>query len=122
MPSCCAALSRVLPAITSPVRRATIGCCQPKRRSEAATWGTAASLRRGLVGEQNSREIGTISTGGGADVSKRAPLVQGCLEPLGRKLGRMARHRSVAASRVCVTRYARYGPTEDIALATRLRG
>jgi hypothetical protein len=52
MPRLWAALSRVLPAITSPVRRATIGCCQPNRRMLAATWGTAASLRRGLVGEQ----------------------------------------------------------------------
>jgi hypothetical protein len=52
------------------VRRATIGCCQPKRRIDAATWGTAASLRRGLVGEQKSWEIGTISTGGEAFVDK----------------------------------------------------
>jgi hypothetical protein len=60
-----------LPAITSPLRRATIGCCQPKRRIDAATWGTAASLRRGLVGEQKSWEIGTISTGGEVGVSMR---------------------------------------------------
>ena len=31
---------------------ATIGCCQPKRRREAATCGTASSLSRGLAGEQ----------------------------------------------------------------------
>jgi len=27
-----------------------MGCCQPNRRRDAATWGTAASLRRGLLG------------------------------------------------------------------------
>jgi hypothetical protein len=62
-----------LPAITSPERRATIGCCQPKRRRLAATWGMAASLRRGLVGEQKSWEIGTVSTGGVAFFDKWAP-------------------------------------------------
>jgi hypothetical protein len=74
-PSSCAALRRVLPAITSPVGRATMGCCQPNRRMLAATWGTAASFLRGFVGEQNSREIGTISTGdgAGADLAKRVP-------------------------------------------------
>jgi hypothetical protein len=56
-PRLCAAFNRVLPATTSPLRRATMGCCQPKRRMLAATWGTAASLRRGLVGEQNRRSI-----------------------------------------------------------------
>jgi hypothetical protein len=52
MPSSCAAFNRVLPATTSPLRFATMGCCQPKRRREAATCGTAASLIRGLAGEQ----------------------------------------------------------------------
>ena len=33
----------------------------------------AASLRRGLVGEQKSREIGTVSTGGVAFFDKAAP-------------------------------------------------
>jgi hypothetical protein len=44
---------------------------------------------RGLVGEQNSREIGTISTGDGAaaDLAKRMPHGGG-LEPLGWELGR----------------------------------
>lgn len=50
-----------------------MGCCHPKRRREAATWGTAASLLRGLVGEQKSRVIETVSVGGDAFVDKAAP-------------------------------------------------
>jgi hypothetical protein len=44
-------LSLVLPAITSPLGRATIGCRQPNRRIEAATCGTASSFLRGFEGE-----------------------------------------------------------------------
>ncbi len=56
----------------------------PKRRREAATCGIAASLRRGLVGEQKSREIGMVSTGGGVCVDKGAP--QGVGSRLGVRL------------------------------------
>ena len=52
MPKLRAAFSRVLPATTSPQRRATMGCCQTNRRRDAATCGTAWSFRRGLAGEQ----------------------------------------------------------------------
>ena len=47
--------------------------------------GTAVSFLRGFVGEQNSREIGTISTGdgAGADLAKRVPHGVEDLEPLG---------------------------------------
>src|SRR5690606_37860482 len=74
MPSCRAALSRVLPAMTSPVFLATTGCRQPKRRSDAATCSTASSLWRGLLGEQKRRSIATVSTCSGA-VSDTAGLL-----------------------------------------------
>ena len=51
--------------------------------------GTAASLLRGLVGEQKSRVIETVSTGGDAFVDKAAP--QGVESRLEVVLGRVAR-------------------------------
>src|SRR6185369_17694425 len=60
-------LRRVFPAITSPERLATIGCCQEKRRIEAATCSTAGSLILGLAGERKTFSIGTNSTAREAD-------------------------------------------------------
>jgi hypothetical protein len=53
---------------------------------DAATCGTASSFQRGFVGEQNSRPMGTISTGGEEGFSKSRPHAG--WEPLGGGLGR----------------------------------
>jgi hypothetical protein len=51
-----------LPAITSPEGRATTGCRQPNRSIDAATWLTASSLTRGLLGLRESWSISTHTT------------------------------------------------------------
>jgi hypothetical protein len=48
--------------MTSRLGLATMGCCQPKRRREAATGSTALSLTLGFAGLRYTRLSATHST------------------------------------------------------------